>query len=53
MEQLRNIIEGITTNFPDSINDYHFYSTYKVYKFNFMVPKLLKNRNPLYKEYKI
>jgi len=51
MEELRKIIEDITTKFPDSINDYSFYSTYKVYKFDFMTPKLLKNRNPIYQEY--
>jgi len=51
MQQLRNIIDDITTNFPDSINDYHFYSTFKTFKFNLMVPKLLKHRNPLYHEY--
>ena len=47
MEQLRNIIEDITTKFPDSINDYHFYSTYKVYKYHFMVPEILRNKDPL------
>jgi len=51
MEELRKIIEEITTKFPDSINDYYFYSTYKVYKLNFIIPKLLKNRNPIYQEY--
>jgi len=50
MEQLRNIIEDITTKFPDSINDYHFYSTFKIYKFDCMIPKLLNKRNPIYTE---
>jgi len=30
MQQLRNIIEDISTRFPNSINDYIFYSTFKV-----------------------
>ena len=47
MQQLRTIIEDLTTTFPNTINDYHFYSTYKVFKYNFMVPELLKNKNPL------
>jgi DNA-binding Lrp family transcriptional regulator len=50
MEQLRDIIEDITTNFPDSINDYHFYSTFKIYKHNFLVPELINNINPLNRE---
>ena len=47
MQQLRNIIEDISTRFPNSINDYIFYSTFKVYKHNFMIPELLKMKNPL------
>jgi len=50
MEQLRNIIEDITTKFPDSINDYQFYSTFNVYKHTFFVPELLKTKNPLNRE---
>jgi DNA-binding Lrp family transcriptional regulator len=50
MEQLRNIIEDITTRFPDLINDYHFYSTYKIFKHNFLVPELLNMKNPLNRE---
>jgi len=50
MEQLRNIIEDITAKFPDSINDYHFYSTFKIYKHTFLVPELLKTKNPLNRE---
>ena len=50
MEQLRNIIEDITTKFPDSINDYHFYSTFKIHKHTFLVPELLKTKNPLNRE---
>jgi hypothetical protein len=50
MEQLRNIIEDITTQFPDSINDYHFYSTFKIYKHNFLIPELINTKNPLNRE---
>ena len=50
MEQLRNIIEDITTIFPDSINDYHFYSTFNVYKHKMLVPEILKIKNPLNRE---
>ncbi len=50
MEQLRNIIEDITTKFPDSINDYHFYSTFQVFKHTFLVPEILKIKNPMNKE---
>ena len=53
MHQLRTIIEDLSTKFPNSINDYHFYSTYKVFKYNFMVPEILKNKNPLVRGYKI
>jgi DNA-binding Lrp family transcriptional regulator len=42
MEQLRYIVEDITNRFPDSINDYHFYSTYKIYKYDLLVPELIK-----------
>ena len=47
MQHLRAIIENLSTSFPDSINDYHFYSTYKVFKYNFMIPEVLKNKDPL------
>ena len=47
MQQLRDVIESISTTFPDTINDYHFYSTFKVYKYHFMVPEILKNKDPL------
>jgi len=47
MEQLRNVIEDLSTNFPGSINDYMYYSTFKIYKYNFMVPELLTVKNPL------
>ena len=50
MEQLRNIIEDITTKFPDLINDYHFYSTFNIYKHTFLVPELIKMKNPLNRE---
>lgn len=49
MEQLRNIIEDISIKYPDSINDYRFYSTFKIFKFNYMIPKLLEEKNPLNK----
>jgi len=42
IEQLRNITEDITMNFPNAISNYQFYSTYNLYKHHFMVPKLLK-----------
>jgi len=51
MEQLRNIIEDITTRFPDLINDYHFYSTFKIFKHLFLVPELIKTKNPLNREH--
>ena len=47
MQELRSIIEDISTQFPDTINDYHFYSTFQVYKYNFMVPEVLNNKDPL------
>jgi len=47
MQDLRTVIEGLSTAFPNVINDYHFYSTYKIYKYNFMVPEILKNKDPL------
>jgi Lrp/AsnC family transcriptional regulator for asnA, asnC and gidA len=50
MEELRNIIEDLTTKFPDSINDYHFYSTFNVFKHTFLIPELLKIKNPLNRE---
>jgi DNA-binding Lrp family transcriptional regulator len=49
MEQLRSIIEDISTQFPNSINDYVYYSTFKVYKYNFMIPEILLVKNPLNK----
>ncbi len=50
MEQLRSIIEDITTKFPDCINDYQFYSTFQVLKHTFLVPEFLQTKNPLNKE---
>jgi len=50
MEDLRNIVEEITTKFPNSINDYHFYSTFKIYKHIFLIPELIKTKNPLNRE---
>lgn len=47
MEQLRKITEDISYNFPGVITNYQFYSTFKLYKFHYMVPKLLKFKNPL------
>ena len=46
VEQLRKIIENITSKFPDSIASYQFYSTYKIHKFDYMVPRLLKFKSP-------
>jgi DNA-binding Lrp family transcriptional regulator len=50
MEQLRKIVEGVTAKFPDSINNYYFYSTFKIYKHHYMIPELLEIKNPLNKE---
>ncbi|UCF49971.1 MAG: Lrp/AsnC family transcriptional regulator [Thermoplasmatales archaeon] len=47
MQELRTIIENLSTTFPNSINDYHFFSAYNVFKYNFMVPEILKNKDPL------
>jgi DNA-binding Lrp family transcriptional regulator len=47
MQELRSIIEDVSTTFPDAINDYHFYSTYKTFKYNFSIPERLKNKDPL------
>jgi DNA-binding Lrp family transcriptional regulator len=46
VEQLRKIIESITSKFPESIANYQFYSTYKIHKFDYMVPKLLNVKSP-------
>ena len=50
MEELRAIIEEITIQFPNSINDYQFYSTFNVYKHIFLAPELLKIKNPYNRE---
>jgi DNA-binding Lrp family transcriptional regulator len=50
MEQLRNIIEEISTRYPFSINNYHFYSTFKIFKHNFLIPELINMKNPLNRE---
>jgi len=47
MEQLRSIVEDISTKFPNSINDYVYYSTFKIYKYSIMIPEILKVKNPL------
>lgn len=47
VEELRKIIEELTSKFPNIISNYEFYSTYKIYKHQYMIPKLLDNRNPL------
>ena len=46
MEQLRNVIEDLSTHFPGSITDYVYYSTFKIYKHHLMIPKLLAIKNP-------
>ncbi len=51
MEQLRDIIENITNKFPDTVNDYHFYSTYKIYKYQLFIPELLNIKNPISREF--
>jgi Lrp/AsnC family transcriptional regulator for asnA, asnC and gidA len=45
-EELRKIIEELTSKFPNLITNYEFYSTYKIYKLHYMIPKLLDVRNP-------
>ena len=45
MDQLRTIIEDLTKKFPNVINDHQFYSTFRIVKHNFMVPKILKIKN--------
>jgi DNA-binding Lrp family transcriptional regulator len=47
--QLRDLIERITENFPQEIANYQFYRTFKIFKHEYMVPKLLKTKNPLLK----
>lgn len=47
MHDLRSIIEGISSTFPDVIKDYHFYSTYKVYKYKMVVPEILNHKSTL------
>jgi DNA-binding Lrp family transcriptional regulator len=49
IEQLRSIIEDISTQFQNSINDYVYYSTFKIYKYSIMIPEILKVKNPLNK----
>jgi len=45
VEDLRNIIENLTSKFPNLISNYEFYSTFKIHKNNYMIPKLLTNKN--------
>jgi len=45
VEQLRMIVEDITATFPDSIANYHFYSTYIIHKRHYMIPKILYTKN--------
>jgi DNA-binding Lrp family transcriptional regulator len=47
--QLRELIETITEKFPNEIENFHFYRTFKVYKHEYMIPKILKTKNPLLK----
>ena len=47
MNHLHTIIEDISAKFPDIINDYQFYSTYKIFKYNFVIPEIIINKNPL------
>jgi Lrp/AsnC family transcriptional regulator for asnA, asnC and gidA len=51
MNHLRSIIKDITATFPDVINDYQFYSTYKVYKYKFLIPEILTQKNPTNQAY--
>jgi DNA-binding Lrp family transcriptional regulator len=48
-KQLRSLIEEITERFPNEIANYQFYRTFKILKHEYMVPKLLKLKNPLLK----
>lgn len=41
VEELRSIIDELTSKFPNLITNYEFYSTYKIYKFHRMIPKVL------------
>lgn len=45
VEELRTIIESITTKFPEDIVNYHFYSTYRIHKHHAMVPRLIVTKN--------
>jgi Lrp/AsnC family transcriptional regulator for asnA, asnC and gidA len=45
--EMRKIIEDITSKFPNSIEEYNFYSTFKVFKHYYFIPKPLKYKNPL------
>jgi len=47
--QLRDLIEQITKKFPNEISNHQFYRTFKVFKHEYMVPKLLNTKNPLLK----
>jgi len=46
VEQLRLITEEISSEFPNIITNYQFYSAYNLYKHHYMVPKLLISRSP-------
>ena len=51
MQELRVIIEDISTKFPQAINDYFFYSTFKIFKYRFLIPKPLSIPNPINRNY--
>ena len=41
VEKLREFIEDLTLKFPNAIDKYEFFSSYKIHKDIFMVPKLI------------
>jgi len=49
VEQLRSIIEDVTSKYPDVIKNCDFFSTYKIHKYNYMIPKLLTRVSPFKK----
>jgi len=46
-EHIWDIIDSLSSQLASCIYDYQFYSTYKVYKNNFLIPELIHGQNPL------
>ena len=44
IDQLRLLIERVTSEFPNAIGNYNFYRTYKIFKHEYMVPQILKKK---------